>query len=204
VTFDFAVLAHGEGRMDDLLVKARNVSRGLRAAGVPHAVIGGLAVRAYLATADEAPALTTRDMDVVLRRADVERAADVFKALGFERRDLFGLPAFIPPGGKLRDGVHVILAGELVKSDALHACPEFDEQRLFNAADGFACIDIRNLVVLKLTSFRPKDVAHLQDLIEFGIVPSDIAGRLPDDLRPRLEQVIEENRREGRETPGWN
>lgn len=198
VTFDFSVLARGEHYMEELLRKAAAVSRALKQAGVPHAVIGGLAVRAYLDTEDEPPALTTRDLDILLRREDIGRARQALEALGFAYREVMGLPAFIPPGKKLRDGVHVVLSGEKVKPDSLYPCPPFAPESLLDGREGFTCLDLRNLVFMKLTSFRPKDQSHLQDLLEMGLITAEMQAALPPDLQARLQQVLEQNRREGR------
>jgi uncharacterized protein YycO len=47
----------------------------LEQAGVPYAVIGGHAVRAWVAQVDEAAVRTTRDVDILLRRSDWPAAA---------------------------------------------------------------------------------------------------------------------------------
>src|SRR5207244_10199492 len=46
----------------------------LEQAGIPYAIIGGNAVRAWVAQADEAAVRTTRDVDILLRRADFPAA----------------------------------------------------------------------------------------------------------------------------------
>src|SRR5947209_18396188 len=46
----------------------------LEQAGVPYAIIGGNAVRAWVAQADEAAVRTTREVDILLRRSDWPKA----------------------------------------------------------------------------------------------------------------------------------
>jgi len=46
----------------------------LASADIPFAVIGGLAVRAWVAQADEAAVRTTRDVDILINRGDLPRA----------------------------------------------------------------------------------------------------------------------------------
>jgi hypothetical protein len=77
----------------------------LEAAGVPYAVIGGNAVMAWVEQADEAAVRFTQDVDLVLRRDDLERA----KAANHDKdrmhmRDMLGVglidatwPARYPP-----------------------------------------------------------------------------------------------------------
>jgi hypothetical protein len=77
----------------------------LEAAGVPYAVIGGNAVMAWVEQADEAAVRFTQDVDLVLRRDDLEPA----KAANHDKdrmhmRDMLGVglidatwPARYPP-----------------------------------------------------------------------------------------------------------
>jgi hypothetical protein len=48
----------------------------LEAAGVPYAVIGGNAVMAWVEQADESAVRFTQDVDLVLRREDLDRAGE--------------------------------------------------------------------------------------------------------------------------------
>ena len=58
-------------RMDRAVEKIQErlekTARTLEQAGVPYAIIGGNAVRAWVAQADEAAVRTTRDVDILLR-----------------------------------------------------------------------------------------------------------------------------------------
>lgn len=54
----------------------------LERAGVPYAIIGGHAVRAWVAQADEAAVRTTRDVDILLRRSDFPAARAALEAAG--------------------------------------------------------------------------------------------------------------------------
>jgi hypothetical protein len=192
------VFARGERYMEELLLRAQAVSRALSEAGVPHAVIGGLAVRTHLSLVGDAGSVMTRDVDIMLRREDIKRATEALLRLGYHHREVMGLPAFIPEGKTYRDGVHVVLAGENVKPRSVHPCPQITERQLLTAHEGFVCLDIQNLVFMKLTSFRPKDIAHLQVLLENGLIPNTLEAGLPEDLRERFQQVVEQNREEGR------
>lgn len=195
---DIGLLAFGERYMDELLNRARMVSGALSAAGVPHAVIGGLAIRTFEALAHGGASLTTRDMDILLRRSDLDRASQALQPLGFNYRVVNSIPAFVLPGERFRNAIHILWAGEVVKQSP-HPTPDFDETQLRESPEGYLCIDIKRLVFLKLTSFRPKDVAHLQDLAQWRLITQPIQDSLPADLKLRLDQVFEQNRVEGRD-----
>ena len=55
----------------------------LEAAGVPYAVIGGNAVMAWVEQADESAVRFTQDVDLVLRREDLDRARVAVEQAGF-------------------------------------------------------------------------------------------------------------------------
>ena len=58
----------------------------LEKAGVPYAVAGGNAVAAWVATVDEAAVRNTQDVDILLRRADLDRAREALEKAGFTYR----------------------------------------------------------------------------------------------------------------------
>ena len=68
-------------RMDRAVEKVRQrlelTARTLESAGIPHAIVGGNAVRAWVAQVDEAAVRTTRDVDILIRRSDLPAAIDL-------------------------------------------------------------------------------------------------------------------------------
>src|SRR4051795_7411083 len=100
----------------------------LEQAGVPYAIIGGNAVRAWGAQADEAAVRTTRDVDILLRRSDWPAALAAMERAGFVYRHVKGIDMFLDgPGSKARDAVHVLFAGEKVRPDDLVPTPDVSE-----------------------------------------------------------------------------
>ena len=57
----------------------------LDAAGVPHAVVGGNAVAVWVGTIDEGAIRNTRDVDLLIRRADLPRGTVALEQAGFVR-----------------------------------------------------------------------------------------------------------------------
>ena len=63
-----------------------NVSLALEAAGVPYAVVGGSAVAAWVASIVPAATRTTKDIDLLVRRADLDRITAELGRPGFGAR----------------------------------------------------------------------------------------------------------------------
>ena len=59
-----------ERAVEKIQERLERTAKALEQAGVPYAIIGGNAVRAWVAQADEAAVRTTRDVDILLRRSD--------------------------------------------------------------------------------------------------------------------------------------
>src|SRR3954453_573264 len=90
----------------------------LEQAGIPYAIIGGNAVRAWVAQVDEAAVRTTRDVDVLLRRSDWAAAVAAMERAGFKYRHVKSIDMFLDGlTAKARDAVHVLFAGEKVRAE---------------------------------------------------------------------------------------
>lgn len=90
----------------------------LEAAGVPYAATGGNAVAAWVSKVDEAAVRNTRDVDLLIRRDDFNRAKTALEAAGFLHRHAAGIDMFLDgPKASARDAVRVIFAGEKVRAE---------------------------------------------------------------------------------------
>src|SRR2546423_1897392 len=88
----------------------------LEAAGVPYAVAGGNAVAAWVSRVDEAAVRNTQDVDILLRRADLEAAKAAMERAGFVYRHAASLDMFLDgPNARARDAVHLVFACEKVR-----------------------------------------------------------------------------------------
>src|SRR5262245_59008314 len=82
-------------------------ARALEAGKVPYAVIGGNAVAAFVAKIDEGSVRNTRDVYLLIRRADLEAAKAAMDAAGFDFAEVAGVALFVErPNGKPSEGVH--------------------------------------------------------------------------------------------------
>ncbi|MBK9126993.1 MAG: nucleotidyltransferase family protein [Phycisphaerales bacterium] len=70
-------------RIEDRLLR---VTAALEAAGVPYAVVGGSAVAAWVASIVPAATRTTKDIDLLVRRADLDRITAELGRPGFGAR----------------------------------------------------------------------------------------------------------------------
>jgi hypothetical protein len=173
-------------RVRDRLLK---VTSALDAAGVLYAVIGGNAVAAWISRVDPAATRTTKDVDVLIRRSDVDQVTAALSALGFQRETLRDLVMFTDPEEpSRRSGVHLIWAQERVRPSYSVVSPSVDEA-VRDPFSGFLVLDLPALVRMKLTSFRDLDRVHIADLLEVGLIDARVRNSLPADLAERLAQI---------------
>lgn len=166
----------------------------LQAAEVPYAVIGGNAVAAWVSRVDLAAVRNTRDVDLLLRREDFERARVALSSAGFTYRQVASLgragvmDVFLDgPGAKVRDALHILWAGERPVPEAIEPSPHLGATE---PGDGFALIPLADLVRMKLISYRDKDRVHLRDLAGVGLIDEEWIGRFPPVLAERLQAVL--------------
>jgi hypothetical protein len=165
-------------------------ARALEKARVPYAVIGGNAVAAWVSRVDEAAVRNTQDVDVLLRRSDLDAATAALAEDGFVRRHVASIDLFLDgPQAKARDALHVVFAGEKVRPEYVLPAPDVTE--IDPAMGSFKVLTLEALVRMKLTSFRRKDQVHLQDMLEVGLIDTTWLPRLPPELAARLQHLID-------------
>ena len=166
----------------------RRVSKALEKIRIPYAVVGGNAVAAWVATVDEDAVRATKDVDILVRRADLPTITAALNRLGLMPVEVLGVVMFVDRRRpNPRSGVHLLLAGERVRSDHRHAAPDPSNCRKSGA--GFFIVDLPQLLAMKLQAFRDLDRVHVRDLMGVGLITNDIAATLPSDLRKRLQQI---------------
>lgn len=169
--------------------RLQRAASALSAAGIPYAVVGGNAVAAWVSRVDEAAVRNTQDVDILLRRSDLDAATAALAAAGFIRRHVSGIEMFLDgPNAKARDAVHIVLAGEKVRPQYEDSAPDVTESE---AAPQFRILALEALVRMKLTSFRDKDRTHLRDLLEVGLVDETWCEKLPPHLAGRLKELLD-------------
>ncbi len=164
-------------------------SKALEEAGIAYAVVGGNAVAAWVAQVDESAVRNTQDVDIMIRRGDLEAATAALAQAGFVRRHVRGIDLFLDgPKAKARDAVHVIFAEEKVRPEYPVPSPDISESESLGS---FRVVSLEGLVRMKLSSFRLKDRVHLLDMLEVGVIDPSWLDKLPTELRPRLQELID-------------
>ena len=162
----------------------------LEKAGLPYAVIGGNAVASWVSSIDVTAIRNTADVDILIRRADLERAKAALAPVGFVHQEVFGVDMFLDgPDARPAQAVHILFAGELVRKGDLASTPEVTEAE--TAAAGFRVVQLESLVRMKLTSFRDKDRTHLRDMIGVGLIDATWPARFRPELAARLQQILD-------------
>ncbi|MEZ6234147.1 MAG: hypothetical protein R3B68_08150 [Phycisphaerales bacterium] len=161
----------------------------LAKAGVAHAVVGGNAVAAWVATVDEAAVRNTQDVDILIRREDFARAKAALEAAGMVHRAAAGIDLFLDhPAAKARDAVRIVYAREFVRAGEPQPNPDVDASTDLGQ---FRVLDPEALVSINLTAFRDKDRTHVRDLIGIGLVDGSWPARLPEPLGGRLQSLLD-------------
>ncbi len=180
--------------VEDVRQRACRATSALRQAGIPHVVVGGNAVAAWVARVDREAVRNTKDVDLLVRRRDFARVIAELQSIGFIHQNVAGVDLFLDgPQGSVRSAIHVLFAGEKVRPDYLLPTPEISESE---AGPDFPVATLEALVRMKLTSFRLKDQVHLIDLLEVELIDESWCGRFPAQLSARLKQLIETRDRE--------
>ena len=176
-----------EERVQHLFDLAAMVERIFASAGLDYRIVGGLAAYVYVEEAAPDAGRLTKDIDIIVRRPDLERIASAAEAFGFEHRHVAGIDMLTRADQpSARRAVHLVFAGEKVRPDYVEAAPTLGESREIR---GLRLIPLPELVRMKLTSFRLKDQTHVKDLDEAGLITPEVEAGLTADLRDRLARV---------------
>ena len=169
--------------------RLRRATAALGQAGVAYAVVGGNAVAEWVGRVDEAAVRNTRDVDILIRRTDLEAATAAMVAAGWVHSQVLNVDMFLDgPNGRPQDAVHILFAGEKVRPEHITPAPEVTESE---AGTEFRVVSLDALVQMKLNSNRDKDRTHLRDLIGVGLVHQAWVARLPPELARRLQHLLD-------------
>jgi hypothetical protein len=161
----------------------------LEGAGLPYAVAGGNAVAYWVSRVDPDAIRNTSDVDLLVRRSDLDGIKEALTKAGFEYRHTADLDLFVDgPEGRVRSGIHLIYAGEQVRPGEALPNPEVTESE---AGGEFRVLKLRALVGIKLTAYRDKDRTHLRDMLEVGLIDGSWGQYYPAELADRLRHLVE-------------
>jgi hypothetical protein len=176
-----------ERRVEQLFELAETVERAFAAAGLEYRVVGGLATYLYVEQAEPDAGRLTRDIDIAVRRADLQKIAQAVEPFGLEHRHVAGVDMLVQSGTpSARRAVHLIFTGEKVRPEYGEATPALGRARTIS---GIRLMPLADLIRMKLVSFRLKDQTHVKDMEEAGLITPDVEAELPGWLRERLAYV---------------
>lgn len=168
--------------------RLRKTVRIIEDARIPYAVIGGHAVRAWVAQVDEAAVRTTRDVDILIRQNDLPALVAAMTEAGFYYRQTTGLDMFVEePDASARDAVHVLISGKVERTGE----PNPDVEPNTRTSD-FQTVELTTLVRMKLNAFRDKDRVHLRDMISLGMIDESWIPQYPENLGQRLKELLDD------------
>ena len=175
--------------MDRVELRLRKTISILETAGIPFAIVGGNAVRIWVAQVDPGAVRATNDVDVLIRPEDLENAKRVMAENGYHYRKAAGLDMFLEgEGDSVRYAIHVVLANRMVKQNDYESNPDVEPTEY---GDGIRTLPLERLVRMKLNSFRLKDRVHLLDMIHVGLLDEGWITKFPKTLSDRLRLLIE-------------
>src|SRR5262249_54313033 len=120
---------------------------------------------------------------------DFEAVKSALSNSGFIFRHVKGIDMFLDgPGAKARDAVHILFAGERVRSDDIIPAPEVSQAEKVGSHHVLA---FASLVRMKLTSFRKKGQGPLLVMIDVGLVDATWLPALPAELSARLKELLD-------------
>ena len=176
-----------EERVDRLFDLAKLVERVFTSAALEYRVVGGLAVYLYVEEREPDAGRLTKDIDIAVRREDLQKIAQAVEPFGLQYRHAAGLDTLVQTGEpSARRAVHLVFAGEKVRPDYAEPTPELGPYRTIQ---GMRLLPLADLIRMKLTSFRARDEAHLKDLDEAGLITTDLEAGLSPTLLERLARV---------------
>jgi len=176
-----------EERLEQLFELAALAERIFTSAGLEYRIVGGVATYLYVEEVEPDAGRLTKDVDIAVRRADLEKIAKAAESFGLRHRHVAGVDMLVRPDQpSARRAIHLVFAGEKVRPEDPEPIPELGPARRIRE---LRLIPLADLIRMKLISFRLKDQTHLKDLDEAGLITADVEAGLSPILAERLAHV---------------
>ncbi len=184
--FSFERMLQAVERVKQRLIRAVEA---LEAAESPTPSSGGHAVAVWVSRVDEGGVRNTPDVDILIRRQDLEAAMAALASAGFLPGRVGEMALFLDdPDASPRGPLHLIFAGEKVRPEHHHPAPDVNESEV---SESFRVVTLQALIRMKLTSYRLKDKVHLLDMIDIGLIDQSTVATVPPELAHRLQELID-------------
>jgi len=179
--------------VEQLFEVMKRVHSALTNAGIDYRIVGGMGVFFQVSERDPIAGRLTKDVDIAIRRDDLERIASAVEKYSFKYRHAAGVDMLVDATQpKVRSAVHFVFIREKVRPEYLEPVPYFSEPTV--TEEGLLLSSVPDLLRMKLTSLRLKDKVHIIDMDGVGLITPEIENALPEPLRVRLQQVRQEDR----------
>jgi hypothetical protein len=176
-----------EKRVEQLFELADRIEQAFSAAGLDYRVVGGLAAYLYVEEAEPDAGRLTKDIDITVRREDLQKIAQAVEPFGLQYQHVAGVDMLVQTGApSARRAVHLVFAGEKVRPEYTEPAPNLGPCRIIRS---LRLVPVSDLIHMKLTSFRTRDAAHIVDLDEAGLITPEIEAGLSSLLRDRLAEA---------------
>jgi hypothetical protein len=179
-----------EERLFGLIGVLHSITNALDSQGIPHELIGGLAVLVYVEEANPELSALTRDVDLMIHRSDLDRIKTAAASAGFRFRHTAGLDMLIyGPAESARNAVHLLFSGEKVNPAQATPNPAITPVHKQIQGKDVMVIPLPDLVRMKLSSYRLKDQVHIQTLDASGLITPEVEKSLTSELLVRLDHI---------------
>src|SRR5438128_1301869 len=102
--------------MEEIDARKKRITAAFNSSQVPYAIIGGMAVAEWVASKDPDGVRTTKDVDMLLDRHDLEAAKSAAATVGLDYHVVSEIGMFLErENPSPKRGVHLIWAGETVR-----------------------------------------------------------------------------------------
>jgi hypothetical protein len=173
--------------VDELLTVVDRLAKLMEEANIPYELVGGMAVFLHVREVSEENARLTNDVDVAIRRADLDTLKRYAPRHGFEFRHAAGIDMLIDSEKrKAKGAIHFVFAGEKVRREYLAPVPEITTAL---PTSEIRIAPISHLLEMKLTSNRLKDMTHVRDMLNVGLITPEMEAALPEQLRERFDFI---------------
>jgi hypothetical protein len=165
----------------------RRAARRLERAGIPYAIVGGMAVNAHRHQR------TTGDVDLLLTPAGLAAFRQRFIGKNYAR--VPGRPRrFVDRANGVN--LDILVTGFFPGSGEPGPIAYPDPEKVSETIDKLRVVDLATLVELKLAARRLKDFADVVELIRFNNLDEAFGSRLHQSVRSDFIECLEEKRRE--------
>ena len=166
-----AINALFEERLFDLVGVLHKIAWVSRLKVFLYELIGGLAVLVHVEEVNPELTALTRDVDLMIRREDLERIKEAAARHGFRFRHAAGDDMLLyGETDSARNAVHLIFSGEIARPNQAVPNPAIaPEQKRIHGGEVMV-IPVADLVRMKLSSFRLKDQVHVKSMDAAGLI----------------------------------